>query len=228
MNTTLPELTDAAQQVDLRRSVIVFTAAICMMTVPATYYHGMVLQRWGEHETLALQVAALDALPAQVGNWRYVADGEPLSEDLQSQLELRGYSHRVYEHVSSGQRVTLLMLVGPAGPLVRHPPEICYGSRANQLVETREMQVDTDRDVHTLRLLSYAGDSMAADDFLIAYGFGLRGRWDCPESPRIAYGGEPVLIKLQALTDQLGESSVQGLAEFLSQMLPPVSELMAE
>lgn len=221
MNIPLPDLTEETTA-ERARKVFAFTAALCLMTIPTAYFNGKVLLRWGDHAALAERVAAIRALPSDLGRWRYVRDGEPLSEGLQEQLELRGYTHRVYENVSTGQSVRVLLLVGPAGPLVRHPPEVCYENRASTMGEARDVEIGSDAHPPRLRLLAYADQSYAADNFLVAYGFGAEGHWDCPSSPRIAYGGMPALVKLQVLTDQLDDSSETGMLEFLEALLPQI------
>lgn len=209
-------------QVELRRRRFALTLAVFALTIPATYYSGVALLRWGEPSDLSQHLAALHRVPGQVGQWRFVAEGTPLSQAVVEQLQLRGHLHRVYEHPATGQRVSLLLLLGPAGPLVRHPPEICYESSANSLLGSHSLTVDVDGTPQQLRLLAYRSESMIDGDFLVAYGFGADREWDCPASPRRVYGGRPILYKLQVLTDAAAEASVtdpEGLRDFLRHML---------
>lgn len=206
---------------------LVMACAIVALTVPATLFHGYLLHRWGDHQELVWKTQALSQLPQEFGQWRHVADGRPIVPHLQQQLELRGYLHRVYEHEATGQRVSLLVLVGPSGPLVRHPPEICYQARANRLLKSRPLTVMAGVRESNLRLLRYESNASFEADFFVAYAFGLRGTWRAPDSPRRAYAGEPVLYKLHVLTEASSEgteSVPQGMVEFLSELLPTLNE----
>jgi hypothetical protein len=121
-------------------------------------------------------------------------------------------------------------LLGPAGPLVRHPPEICYESSANSLLGSQPLTIDVGGQPQRLRLLAYRSDSMIDGDFLVAYGFGADGEWDSPASPRRVYGGRPLLYKLQVLTDVAAEASTtepEGLRDFLRHMLSALDTAMS-
>ena len=167
-------------------------------------------------------------LPNQFGDWHLVSKARPPSSYVCGTLNLAGHIHRVYEHVHSGHRVAVLLLVGPAGPLVRHPPEICYQSLDSQLLDTRSLNFAIDGRPQHFRLLHYRGGSTATKDFYVAYAFGCQHRWNAPTRPRLAYGGEPVLLKLQVLTDVTSvddQKSTSKLLDFLQQLLPAVNHV---
>lgn len=227
MSKPTTEESQRRESIAVHRLRVSLVLAVVALTVPAAYLHGVVLHRWGDHRDLQAHVEAISRVPDQIGQWRYIADGKKISERLQQQLELRGSVHRVYEHSATGQRVSVLLLVGPSGPLVRHPPEICYQARANRLLLSRPIQVDTGDGTAQLRLLSYESNSSIEGDFYVAYAFGADGVWDNPASPRLAYAGRPVLYKLHALTDMVNESASpapEGLSDFLSHLLPVLNE----
>lgn len=217
---------EAARMTDRRRLRFAIIMSVIALTVPAAYFHGLSLHRWGDHDDLKARTETLSDIPLQLGQWLYVADGKPIRKGLLEQLELRGYSHRIYEHQATGQRIAMLLLVGPSGPLVRHPPEICYQTRANRLLESRPLDIQTGDQTAHLRLLSYESSSSIDGDFFVAYAFGSGANWDNPGSPRLAYAGQPVLYKLHALTDVANEVSPEspdGLVDFLTQLLPALS-----
>jgi hypothetical protein len=221
---------------DERRRTWALLVAICVLTIPAACFSGLVLLRWGDPVDLSQQLAVLEQVPESFGPWRLADAGKPIAPAVQQQLELRGYLHRIYEHPATGQRVAVLLLVGPAGPLVRHPPEICYETGANELLSNEMLQLGeptrADQEPTTpaaspdrVRLLAYRPDSPAHGDFLVAYAFGANGGWDVPQSPRQQYGGKPLLYKLQVLTETSSEpidGSRAGLVDFLQQFLPVV------
>ncbi len=203
---------------------MVLTLAVCALTIPAAYFQGHVLQRWGDDHDLQREVLALQEIPTQLGQWRFVEDGVPLAASAQAKLQVRGYCHRIYEHPVTGQRVALVLLVGPAGPLVRHPPEICYQTCANRLLASEPLRIDAGGQVAELRRLRYQSAGAVDGDFVVAYGFGCHGVWACPVSPRMSYAGQSALYKLHVLSDMTGESALTGLTDFLQQLLPALNQ----
>jgi hypothetical protein len=226
MSDAKPTPVDSEVVVDVRRRSQLLTLSVVALTLPAAYFQGTVLQRWGDDAQLGQHVAAIDRIPQQIGDWRFVADGEPIHDYVIKQLELRKYTHRLYEHRQTGQRLSMLLLVGPAGPLVRHPPEICYQTRANQLLRSQDLAIAIESQSARLRLLEYQSSSVVDGDFFVAYAFGADGRWDVPDSPRLAFGGRAALFKLQVLSERSGEPSATrpaGLTDFLGSLLPALN-----
>lgn len=207
--------------------VMSWLLAIGCLTVPPALVNGHILRRWGVGHELQTHAATLEKIPTEVGAWRYVAPGQPIHATVIKQLELQGYLHRVYEHSQTHQQIQLLLLVGPAGPLVRHPPEICYGNQANELLESGMLTVKSEGRLAHFQLLAFRSEAAVVDDFLVAYAFGSHGVWDKPESPRLKYGGEPMLYKLQALTSSSAEfdrKKPDGMADFLASLIPVLNE----
>ena len=75
---------------------------------------------------------AVSRLPETIGPWRLEAS-EPLDDTALRMLDCRAYQSRQYTHEKTGEKVNFLLLVGPAGPLVAHTPEVCYASTDFQL-----------------------------------------------------------------------------------------------
>ncbi len=210
-----------------RAELTTWVLAITCLTIPPALVNGHILRRWGVAQELRTHAATLEQIPNQVGAWRYVTAGQPIHPSVRNQLELQGYLHRVYEHSQTHQQIQLLLLVGPAGPLVRHPPEICYGNQANELLESGMLTVKPDGRAARFQLLAFRSEAAVVDDFLVAYAFGCDGMWDKPDSPRLKYGGEPMLYKLQALTSSSAEfdrKKPAGMADFLSSLIPVLNE----
>jgi len=200
-----------------------FALALVLLTIAPAVWHGQILRRWGIPDELAYHATTIEELPEQLGEWRLVAKGDPVKEHVREQLKLQGYLHRIYEHAGTGQRVSLLLMVGTAGPLVRHPPEICYESQANRLASSTLLDVERDGHTSRFRLLEFSSRSPVPQDFLIAYAFGSEGHWDNPSSPRLAYAGKSMLYKVQVLTDASRERDrlqPQGMKAFIGELVP--------
>lgn len=179
-------------------SPLIALGLIAVLTIVPAVLQGRYVSRWGEPAEQATAATALEDFPRQLGEWVAVADGDPLSERIEQELGLEGYMSRIYRNTETGREASVLLMVGEAGPLVRHPPEICYGSRENNMLGSRQTKVATANGSESdFRLLSYAPSSQLASPFTVAYAWTSDGVWSVPDWPRVAYGGEPVLYKVQ-------------------------------
>ena len=78
---------------------------------------------------------SVEDFPRQFGEWKQHGDDETMPEEALRELRCSGYINRHYVNQKLGREVTVLLMVGQSGPLVRHPPEICYGNQANELLQ---------------------------------------------------------------------------------------------
>lgn len=194
-------------------------AAILFTVLPALL-HGGYTSRWGVPADREKGAAAVAAFPEQLGEWVAVDEAPPLSERVQRELGLMGYVNHVYRHPETQKLATILLMVGEAGPLVRHPPEICYGNRAHNIVSTEHMTVDTaeDRPESVFRMLDFIPNSKLVNPFRVAYAWSSDGVWSVPCWPRWTFGGAPTLYKVQiqfANSDLLTEETAAETQELL-------------
>ena len=144
----------------------------------------------------------LKNLPPQIGAWTLAQEGEPLAENISRALGLAGYSSRVYANQATGDIVTVLLMVGESGRLVRHPPDICYASRSNtQVGDAESLEISTTVPPSVFKLLEYERSGRAAEErFLVAYGLTEGQVWSSRRYPRYTFGAAPYVYKLQMLT----------------------------
>jgi|HubBroStandDraft_4_1064222.scaffolds.fasta_scaffold436827_1 hypothetical protein len=205
-------------------TAIVMVAVTVVLTAAPAVVHGVWSRRWRDPADITAAAKSVEAFPTQFGDWKQHGDEEKMPEEAVRELRCAGYVDRHYVNQKLGREVTVLLMVGPAGPLVRHPPEICYGAQANQLLQDPvDVKVATpDSQNHTFRFLRYKNPGAASGEFSVCYGWTANGTWDVPEYPRVRFGGEPLLYKLQVLTTDpvpndgtLPVAAVQFMNEFL-------------
>jgi len=151
---------------------------------------------------------------------------------VQNELGLAGYVSRYYRHSGSGDVALVLLMVGQPGPLVRHPPDICFGNRANKLLDQQRVSIAAAEGEQVppseFRVLSYEPNSKLRSPFFVAYGFTADGVWGAPASPRIAYGGLPSLYKVQLQLQRPSgdEQDAQRLHAFLEDFVEASQRFM--
>lgn len=209
------------------RLTLIVAAALALTVVPAVI-HGRYTNRWGPSADQVSAARQLERCPKIAGDWETRGKGVEFAPKVVRELQLSGYFGRTYVNRSDGETVSVVVMVGLPGALSRHPPEICYGARANQRIgEPVEVEIsDGDQVQHRLRMLRFREPGPIGDEFTVCYGFTVDGRWDSPAYPRVRYGGKPLLYKMQVLFSGVGpDGSVpEPIEDFLTQFLPVVRD----
>ena len=139
-------------------------------TLPSVWYHGRMTSRWSANEVVAFHANEIKSVPREFAEWRLVDEGEPLADYVTTELGIHGYFNRIYEN-DTGDRVTALLMVGDAGPLVRHPVEICYGNKAKKLVHSVDLKIGHGNAPKEFGVRRYEPKSALEDEFYVAFSF---------------------------------------------------------
>jgi hypothetical protein len=208
-----------------RRTLAAMLVGLVVLTAVPAVVQGVLTRRWSGKADLQGAAARLVEFPTQFGDWQQQGEEEKVPEEALRELQCAGCFNRHYVNQRLGRDVTVIVMVGPAGPLIRHPPEICYGNTANQLLG-KPVDIElttTDSIEHRVRLLRYANPRAVSGEFSVCYGWSEKGAWDVPTYPRVEYGSAPMLFKMQVLTtDAVPKDGglPAATARFLSDFLP--------
>ncbi|MFC1758760.1 hypothetical protein ACFL2H_08335 [Planctomycetota bacterium] len=183
----------------LIKSIFAFLLVV-ITTLPSVWYHGRMTNRWSDNEIADFHSTRIHSVPLKVGEWRVVDEGTPLPDYAITELGVHSHFNRIYEN-DTGDRVSALVMVGDAGPLSRHPVEICYGNRAKRLVHSFDYTVERESVPQEFTICRYEPKSVLEDKFFVAYSYCYDDEWKTPTAPRYEYGGKPVLYKMQVLTN---------------------------
>lgn len=185
----------------MSKPLILALVAIAALTIVPALIEGSYVNRWGKPPNLAGASQRVGSFPRQFGVWKFLADGDPLHPEVCRQLGIEGYLSRAYKNSDSGAVVRVLLMVGQSGPLLRHPPYICYANMANeQLGDMTKFQTAATKPPGEFNLLEYKqARSVTNDRFLVAYGLATGAAWKVPTMPRIEFGAAPLLYKIQIL-----------------------------
>jgi hypothetical protein len=186
----------------MSKSLILALVAVAALTIVPALIEGHYVNRWGTPPDLAGASERVGSFPREFGAWTFVEDGEPLHPDVCTALAIEGYISRAYKNKKSGAIVRVLLMVGQSGPLLRHPPYICYANLANeQIGDMTKLQATTTTPPGEFNLLEYKqARTVTNERFLVAYGLATDATWKVPAMPRIEFGAAPLLYKVQFLT----------------------------
>jgi hypothetical protein len=171
-------------------------------------------------------------LPETIGAWR-TQKSEPLSESVMQILGCREQQSRIYADDQTGDQVALTLLVGDAGPLVAHTPDVCYSSTDFEIAEPAgaEMIRGAGARADTFDRATFRSRSVDGRKQRVYYAWRkFDGLWQVPSNPRLALGGQPMLYKLQ-LAGEAPESSgsspqTDPARRFLTDLLPALDDLL--
>ena len=152
----------------------------------------------------------LDDVPRHFGGPRndrwQLKSSETMSADTVEMLECTGYLMRTYENRGTGRVVSVFVIVGPAGPIAVHTPEICYSSQNYKSRDTRQRvaipggQGQDDQ----FWALSFKTKSVQEDLLRVYYAWSTGDRWSAPNDARYAFAGWPYLYKIQLSSQTAG------------------------
>src|SRR3954454_19148149 len=186
----------------MSKRFLLAVVAIIALTIGPALIEGQYVNRWGTPPDLEGASQRVGSFPREFGSWTFVENGDPLHPEVCRELGIEGYMTRAYKNRNSGAMVRVLLMVGQSGPLLRHPPYICYANMDNeQMGEMTKIKTTTTTPAGEFNLLEYKrARTVTNDRFLVAYGMATDAIWKVPASPRIEFGAAPMLYKVQLLT----------------------------
>lgn len=196
--------------------------------------HGRWSGRWTSSPELKSQAAAMDRIPLVLGDWH----GQSQTLDKRM-IQVAGISHylmRQYHNVGTGDKLTVLLVCGPPGPISVHTPEVCYtGIGYQQTGPLTKQRVDAETpprgDEFWVAKMAKP-DALIPEALRILYGWSVGGPWQASDRPRLDFGGAPALFKLYVVREDGGAESAKPSASdpgeaFLRQFLPELRKALS-
>ena len=179
----------------------ILLAVAALVTVGSAQLQPDQLYQQTPPDVLLKEAGTLDRFPESFGSWRFQKEGVEIAPAVQEELGWVDYVSRIYRNAETGQEVGLLLMLGQPGPLVRHPPDICYSNRGSRTLNTDAIDIESHGQQHHFRSLAYVSQNVLEqqNQFVVAYAHTAETQWDVPQLPRLVYGGEPFLYKMQVL-----------------------------
>jgi hypothetical protein len=195
--------------------------ALAAMTVAVGVVHGNLTSRWGAKPDVAAGAKRLELVPQQFGEWRQLNE-EKLAPDASRMLQCQGSLLRTYEN-KKGDLVSIAVLLGPAGPISVHTPEVCYSARDFQINGERKAFSLGEGD-HAFWDLKMTSNDVARKPLRVMYAWANDKTWQAPQQPRFAYGGSPYLYKIQLAGPPMNSEQGDACRDFLIAFLPVLNK----
>ncbi len=174
-------------------------ALIAGLTLGSEWLSSQWMGRHQQQHLLDRASTQMAELPQHFGNWQMRSE-ESLSDSAVKVLECPAYFNRQYVNSETGEAVHAMLLVGPAGPMVAHRPEICFNGQYTLLSEPRPVVVrKDDRGIDEFFVSRFQAKSLLGEHVSTYYAWLRDTHWEAPQNVRLALGGEPMLYKLQVV-----------------------------
>ncbi len=178
-----------------RLRFILTLALVVAVTVSTALVQGRMRHRWGTTDAVRTTAALMQELPQQFGDWR-MTDSSRLDEESRNQLECLSEMVRTYTNAKSGEKVTLLFILGPTGPTAAHTPEVCIGERDfAPLGDRREVAAGQGSDRFWNK--RFKSKKLHGESLSVYWAWNADGIWKAPKDARYAFVGIPFLYKAQ-------------------------------
>lgn len=211
---------------------IQFYVAIVLLiggTIATEFLLGSWSHRSQQADVLAEATQLIDRVPDHFGDWQLQGE-EPFKPVVVKTLQCPAYLNRDYVNTRTGVRVSATLIVGPAGPMVAHKPEICFSGREFQQVgETETITIEVDQNQkHQFHVAKFKRLDIEGTRLACYYGWTKAGAWLAPSNPRLSLGGEPALYKVQIVTQEAifeeDAEAVPSAEQFLAEFIPFLSD----
>ena len=170
-------------------------AVVVALTLVSGTLYGRLTQRWGPPADLIAAAEHVRDFPKQIGEWQ-LAEDNTMPDSTQETLECAGYVNRRYLHQKTGQSIGLALIVGPPGPTAVHTPEICYSSKA-YTIQGSPQPKHLDEFGHSFWGIHFESRHAGAEQLQVYYAWNNELHWEASGNPRIKFGGNPMLYKIQ-------------------------------
>lgn len=210
---------------------ISFYAALILLlagTLATEFLFGSWSHRQEQASQLEQGTQRIGTVPEHFGDWQ-LRDEEPFAPEVVNTLQCPAYLNRHYVNTRTGAKVSATLIVGPAGPMVAHKPEICFTGREFRQVgqtETVTIALDQNRE-HRFHVANFQRRDLEGTRIACYYGWTNDGAWLAPSNPRLELGGEPSLYKIQIVTQnpvyEEDQQETPVAEQFLKDFLPVIT-----
>ncbi len=217
--------------------VVVGLAVAVAMTVAGGVLQGRIAYRWGPSETMQTAAQKLDQVPQQFGGpkndrWQ-LKSSQTMDQGTVEMLECTGNFVRTYENRRTGELVSVFVIIGRAGPIAVHTPEICYSAQ-NWKSRDQRQHVDIAGDQgqdDQFWALTFKTKTLREDLLRVYYAWGTGDRWSAPNDARWTFTGSPYLYKIQASSELPAGTDLKtgdACRDFLQDFVPVLRQYLVE
>jgi hypothetical protein len=196
------------------------TALAAAVLIASGLLHGLQTSRWRISQELRLAAERLKtAVPETLGQWS--GQDQPMDPREASVAQFTGFIKRNYTEAKTGRTVSLLLAVGPPGPISVHTPEFCFvGAGFEEVGEKKRVSA---RGGNVFWMSDFKPQTGSAESLRVFYAWSTDGAWVASGASRLDFAASPYLYKLYLVRNigTPGEPTAGDAAlDFAEELLP--------
>jgi len=186
--------------------------------------HGLCAERWQSSTDLEAAVATIAKVPLAFDGW--AGKEQETNPKEFDQAGARGHWARVYS--KGGKEFLAILMVGRAGRMAVHTPEVCYRGAGFDLAGKPVLYTarsDEAAELGAFWSATFIKLGATSTELQLLWAWSDGSLWRAPSNPRWAFAGRPALYKLylsQDISVRGRESNTR--EEFLRAFLPVLNE----
>lgn len=190
----------------------------------AAVVEGTRSNRWGTSDDVRAAAAKLDGVPAAFGDW--TSDEVPMDDKVLKVAEAAGHVSRSYTNRKSQDRVTVLLLCGPSGPIGAHTPEVCYAGNGFEMGGEPRRQTVAPPGLPAATYWSARFEKKGQSDGLrVCWMWGVGGDWEASANARLGF--RAALYKMYVVhSESKPPADRDPVHEFLTDFIPEVKKAL--
>jgi Protein of unknown function (DUF3485) len=188
--------------------------------------HGYYAERWRSADDLEHGVERLPTVPLEIDGWKAEERESDAAEFAQAGA--RGFWTRTYR--KDGHEVLAILMVGRAGRMSVHTPEVCYRGAGYELSgpPVRHEAKDGAEKLAAFWTATFAKPGTTGSELQLYWGWNGGDGWKAPTSPRWEFAGRPALYKLYLSQVRAGtDADERHVDEFLRSFLPALDDAVS-
>ncbi len=218
------------------RQVVAWCVAASLCLVVAGIVRGMQATRYEEDKnSLVACPFPLKTIPKSFDGWRVLDGSQTVLDPLTTRLT-GSTDHMMSSYVDeqTGQMLSVLVLFGPAEPVMPHTPQVCYPASGFQAVGPT---VDKDIKIGDHEVASFRSSVFAKPGGrtvirnAVYHSFLLDGRWspaiDGRKLPRRSPGIFKVQIQRRVMEGEMRDGD-EPIEDFVQKLLPVLEKMVKE
>ena len=215
------------------RSFFIGIVTVVLLTLVITVYSGNRTQRFASFRGIDESRKLLRELPLTIGDWETEQEATLSTSDVH-QLEIEdGYISRRYKNTKTRSEVNFVMMIGPAGRIVVHTPEFCFGGRNFEKENDGATLVslpivapaEKGPTEEAFWKVSFINRALRGDKISFYYAVSSGGPWSAVDNPRYEFSRFLYVYKIQ-VEAEIGHGGADPAYAFLTDALPTIRRHM--
>lgn len=184
--------------------------------------HGMYSERWQTSSALEDAMIRVPEMPLEFDGW--VGEAQPVDSAEYAQAGARAHWARTYR--KNGKEFLVILMVGRAGRMAVHTPEVCYRGAGFDLQNSPTpftVRTSTGSELGSFWSATFVKPGTAGAELQLLWSWSDGHLWDAPQSARWKFRGQPALYKMYVSQETSGLAADAGSKnrdEFLRAFLP--------